>query len=104
MPRQVNLKMFVSINSYSLLKAADVHAAKDEELALWCTLSSKQHPDAVQVGTAEVVITLHDHKEIVVGQVENLEQMKKHVQAEAQRRITGFDQQIQSLLALENNS
>lgn len=102
MSRQVKLNMHVSLNSYSLLKAADVHKVDDEQLAMWCSLTTKPHADSTQIGMAEVVITLFDHKEIVGNQVATLEQMKKHVQAEAQRRITVFDQQIQSLLALEN--
>jgi hypothetical protein len=102
MTRIVKLNMHVSLNSYSLLKAADAITATDEELAMWSTFSLKPHQDAVQIGTAEVTITMLEHKDIVLGQVATLEQLKKHVQAEAQRRVTLFDQQIQSLLALEN--
>lgn len=103
MSRQVKLNMQVSLSPYSLLKANDVQGATDEQLATWLSFSSKVPEDSTHVGTAEITVTLHDHKEIVTSQVAALQQRKKHIQAEAQKHITNLEHQIQSLLALENN-
>ena len=55
----------------------------------------------VKVGDASVTVTLLDYKDVVTGQIDMLNEAKKRVQAEAEKKLTEIEGQIQSLLAIE---
>lgn len=54
----------------------------------------------VEVGTAEITVTLVDRKTVVVNQIAGLNEAKRRIQAEAEKRLTEIEGQIQSLQAL----
>lgn len=91
------------ITEYSVLSVGDIGKAKDKELI--DTLAYTDFDSAPQgwtkVGSAHVEVTLFDDKEISKSQIATLREMKKTVQAEAQKKITEIEHQIQSLLAIE---
>ena len=55
----------------------------------------------VKVGEASVEVSLFSNKEIVNGQLSMLNEAKRRVQAEAEKKLNEIEGQIQSLLCIE---
>lgn len=91
------------VSEYSGLNINNIGKAKDKALIENLTYASFDSAPKgwTKVGSVDVVITLFDDKEINESQIATLREMKKTVQAEAQKKITEIEQQIQSLLAIE---
>lgn len=53
-----------------------------------------------RVGTAEITVTLVDKQQVSLNAVDALRSEQKSVRAEAERRSTEIERQIQSLLAI----
>ena len=75
----------------------------DEVIAERCCFFHA-HPGSewVEVGTAEIALILHDRREMTTKAVDSLKAQAEAVRAEAGRRLTEIQEQINSLLAIEH--
>lgn len=93
------------ITDFSSLHMGNLETVKEESLIdhlTYCKFVDDKLPEGwIKVGSVEVIVTMFDNKKINKAQIATLREMKKTVQAEAQKKITEIEQQIQSLLAIE---
>lgn len=93
------------LSKYSELRGDDLHKTNHDALArgLWITHHDfGGDPDYVLVGTVEVAITLLPNADIVNTQVVALRAQAEKIKAEAGVAVMRIEQQINSLLAIEN--
>ena len=58
----------------------------------------------IRVGEAEITVHLIDREEITKGQIDNLNEIKRQLQADHEVKMNVLEGRIQSLLAIENKS
>lgn len=60
-------------------------------------------PDGwVQIGAAEITLTLHEPAKVAEGQIAVLREAKQRLQAETQMKLNAIDERIGKLLCLEH--
>jgi len=55
----------------------------------------------IQIGTAEIRVTIDSQEDIVSRQISTLQEAKKRIQAETQQKLNAIDEQIGKLQCLE---
>lgn len=93
------------LTKYCGLNGVDVHTVDHDTLARCLNFTSHKFdndPEWVLVGTAEVTVTLMPRADVVNTQVAVLRKQAENIKAEAGAAVTRIEQQINSLLAIEN--
>ena len=91
----------VWLSPYSDLRADELHSLSAEQLCQRLHVSYCGGNDWVQVGEAQVTISLALRADVVKSQVAVLREAQTKVRAEAERQAMSLERQIQSLLAIE---
>ena len=96
-------KITATVPAYiSQYNSIDRLLASEPEYAICQLMLTKASMDGwVWIGHATVTLEIADDTEINAELVETLRAVQKQIQADAGKRVTEIEQQIQSLLAIE---
>ena len=100
MSRTIHGELIAYVTEYSSIRPEDLLSMDAADLARSLTYSSANMTTWTKVGKATVTVELQGVKEIIAGQVDALRAQAKQVQAEAQKKVTDIERQIQTLMAI----
>lgn len=86
------------------LKPEHMESRSDEELAKQLQISLYHVKEWTRVGSAEVTITLDDGDKLIQQRVESLRARRESILQEANLQAAQINNELNSLLALENKS
>ena len=104
MSKQAKGTLDVWLPSGAYTKPSELHKLDDKELVGSVQFQNidMSRDGWTRVGTAEVIITLHDRKTVTANQVVMLQSQLKEMRAEHQQAQNRLTNQIQELLAIDN--
>ena len=96
--------IFAHLSPYSMLAGTDLHAATHDQLArnLYFSPHENMAADWLKVGTAQVVVTLAPRADVIAATVAELRRQIEEARADAGVKCMKLEQQINSLLCIEN--